>query len=360
MHIGGDDDVDDDQNGETPLTGTLSMDCIAGSSIAQHLSVFHDMKSEKQLPLKILYVDARSEQERLIDEKSIIKVPVAVYNRPVPGSPQLRQHSPKTSPRSHDISKQHHHRKSPSKDWYEDDPPPSVMTTTTTPSKPPKPEPIIYERFIIHRLKNCVWMDIEEDEIGQDQWSVFIKKFEFYRAEYLICILGGSNGKYASILTEELLRREMPYVTCGIRKWKKGSHSLSQFACLVDALTSTCTAQTIERLMIVSEAPKVASPGPIKPSAPLGDTGPSFLSIAANRMTNSSNQWGGIIRKKINSKTSSRRISSPVVLAPHPPTVVPPATTRNGTTEFEIGEEEDEIADDNSSRRSDSLASVKF
>ena len=313
--------------------------CIAGASIAQHLPVFQNSLSPSSSPSHnpddpTVYIDARSEEERNSDNKAVIEVPIAVYQRPVPLSP--RNLSPKTSPRTE--------RRKEEKDWFQDD---SEGSQTEQPAHVPAGPS---ERLIVHRFRQFVWMDVDEDQLETDDTSsasyAFMKKLEFFRGNR-ICVVGGKRGIVAKKLVDALLRREFSYITSVRRTGRKKSNS--NFAIIRDELVLFATVDVFERIAIVTEITgDVRSPplpSPPSPTTPPPETrgiysvsGSTILASMKKQMTGGSNPFSKFLSAK------KKPVPGPTLVLAPSPLELPPQPVRPPPPEldFEIGSDGDD------------------
>ena len=328
--------ADDEIRGMKNLT---PLRCIAGASIAQHLPVFSNSLSPSSSPSNhpddpTVYIDARSEEERNSDNKTVIEVPIAVYQRPVPLSP--RNLSPKTSPRTPADNRQE-------KDWFQDD---SEGSQTDQPAQPVGPS----ERLIVHRFRQFVWMDVDEDQLGTDDTSsasyAFMKKLEFFRGNR-ICVVGGKRGIVAKKLVQALLRREFAYITSVRRLSSRKKHS-SIFGSIRDELVQFSTVDVFERIAIVTEVGELRSPplpSPPSPTTPPPETrgiysvsGSTILASMKKQMA--TNPFSKLIAAR--KKQSAPQTGPTLVLAPTPQNVSRPSKVEvPPELDFEIGSDDD-------------------
>ena len=264
----------------------LSMTCIAGVSIETSLRPFVDMSHENSEEEKIsretTYIDARSEEERTRNDASVVII-------------ESRPQSPRVS----------------SQDWFADEP--SSRTTDTTHGSK--------TGIVIHRLRNCVWMDSEMDlnDCEDEMVRIFLKKFEFFRGQK-ICVIGDSDR--ASQLVKMLLVREFPYVC----RLQDGMVGLAQAL----AEREDASLDLISMIGITDQRPATVAS---KPSL-------RFSKLISSKEVM---KLSGMFRRKKSEKSTPSQTPPPIVVAPSPSAVVVgrPAVPR---IEFEIGgEEEDEF-----------------
>ena len=332
--------------------------CIAGASISQHLWVYSNnsvigspIVSSRGDPddSPTVYIDARSEEERNSDNKTVIAVPIAVYNRPVPLSPRNLTTTSKPNKPDHELGSPSRER-----DWFADDEDGEEEADPPPPSVPTGPS----EKFILYRFRPFVWMDVDEDELDTDDTTsasyAFMKKLEFFR-NYRLCVIGGKKGIVAKKLIASLLRREFPYIT-GVRRKRRQGMSKSGFGMIRDEIANFTTVDVLEKIAIVSEIgelrPPPSPPSPPSPTTPpetrgmysVSSSGSRFLANVKKQM--STNRFGKLMRPPTSSfrkRSSAQPVVPTLVLAPTPvedPRPVP-------ELDFEIGsssnEEEEEI-----------------
>ena len=179
---------------DTGVTSNVSMDCVAGSAIAQVLRVFTKYRDDEDDDetssdgKNWVCVDARTGAERELDDTVVVE-------------PGVGSRLPSVS-------------RGPSKDdWFNDDHS-SGRASVDDVLNDIDPMSV---RLVVHRLRNCLWVDPEVDLADESiadaasPASMFLRKLEFYRGNRL-CLIGA--GATCEALKSILLSREFPYVAC--------------------------------------------------------------------------------------------------------------------------------------------------